>query len=107
MKFNKNTLGVTMKVLSCLHWRDGSLNRLILSDHVLRLGRKRSTRLPCIEGCSGGKDALFEEALANKFFQVHPEVSTVDGLVRFTVMVRNNIFSLWEIWSCIGLALGA
>jgi len=49
--------------------RIGSVNHLVLGDHVLQLCRRRSARLPCIRGCPVGKVVLFEEALANKFFQ--------------------------------------
>ena len=48
-----------MEVLPYFRGRIGSLNSLVLSDHVLRLGRSQSARLPCIRGYSGGKDVPF------------------------------------------------
>jgi len=53
-------------------------------------------RLPRIGGCPQGKNVLFEEALADKFFQVLPEASAVDGLVSRTVMVRTIFFRFGE-----------
>jgi len=66
----------------------GSLNRLVLGDHVLRLGRRRRVRLTC----PGGEYVLFEEALADKFFQISPEASTVCIIVSLTVVIRTVIF---------------
>ena len=39
-----------------------------------------------------GKDVLFEEALADKFFKDLLEASAVDGLMPLTVMVRTIFF---------------
>ena len=41
-----------------------------------------------IRGCPRGKDVFFEEVLADKLFHIFPEASTVDGMVPFTVIVR-------------------
>ena len=63
---------------------------------MLWLGRRRSTRLPCIVGCFRGKDVLFEKALADKFFQVLLDVSAEDGLVPFKIMVKIIFFCSGE-----------
>jgi len=82
-------------VLSCLHWRDQITNSLVLGDHVV-LGRRQSARLSCTGGCPEDKNTLFEEALADRFSQVLPEASAVDGLVPLTVMVRTIFFRSGE-----------
>ena len=78
-------------VLSCFHWRDQITNSLVLGDHVA-LGRRQSARLSCTGGCPEDKNTLFEEALADRFSQVLPEASAVDGQVPLTVMVRTIFF---------------
>jgi len=45
-----------------------SLNCLVQVDHVLWLGRRRSAWLSFTGGRFVGKNILFEEGLANKFF---------------------------------------
>jgi len=42
------------------------------------------------------EDVLFEEALADKFFQVPPEALAVDDMVSFTVMIRIVLFCSGE-----------
>jgi len=64
-------------------WRYSSVfidesESLILGNHMLRLVRRRSARLSCTGGCLNGEDALFEEALVDKFFQVTLEALAVD-----------------------------
>jgi len=44
----------------------------------------------------GGKDVLFEKALADKFFQVLLEASAVDDLVPLIIMVRTIFFCSGE-----------
>jgi len=82
-----------------------SLSRLILGDHMLRLGRRQRLavlhrRLP------RSKEVFFEKALADKFFQIFSKASAVDSLV-FYCHGNNIILLLWGVWGCIGLALGA
>jgi len=63
---------------------------------MLRLGRRQSTRLSCTGGCLGGEDVLFEEVLADKFFQVPLEALTMGGPVSFTVIIRAILFCSGE-----------
>ena len=52
-----------------------SVNLLVLANQVL-LWRRLSVWLS--ENCFGSEDVLFEEALLDKFFQVHLEGAIVD-----------------------------
>jgi len=73
-----------------------SLSHLVLGDHMLRLGKRRSIRLPCIDGCLGSKDILFEEALTNNFFHVLSKAFAVDGPVPLALMVRTILLRSGE-----------
>jgi len=89
-----------IKYMGCYWWRyslvftEGikSLNHLVLGDYVLWLDRRRSARMSRIGGCPEGKGVLFQEALADKFFQVFSEVFAMNSLVSLTVVVRTMFF---------------
>ena len=89
--------------MSSLEGSDHSI--ILFCDYVLWLGRRWSARLSCIGGCPEGKDILFYEALADKFFQVSLEVSTVDDLVFLIVVVRRIFFHSGEVCGRIGSIL--
>jgi len=86
--------------MGCYWWRyylvfiggSGSLNCFVLGDCVLRLGRRWSARLFCTGGYLRGEDVLFEEVLADKFFQVPSEAIAVDCPVSFIVVIRATLF---------------
>ena len=88
MKSTKILGVLLMEVLPC---PVGSLNHLVLVI-MLWLGRRRSARCLTSEAAPGGNDVLFEEDLADKFFQILSEASAMDGLVPLTVMVRIIFF---------------
>jgi len=52
--------------------------------------------LSCTGGYLGGKDVLFEEILADRFFHVPPEALVVDSLVFFSIVIRSIFFCSGE-----------
>ena len=85
-----------LEILPCPHRKNGSLNRFVLSDCMLRLSRRQSTWLSCIGARSGYKNVLLEEALSDKFFQVPPEAFAVDGLVSLAFVKGTILFYFGE-----------
>jgi len=57
----------------------------------------------CTGGCLRGEEILFEEVLANKFFQIPLEALAVNGLVSFTVVIITVLFYSGEGSYWIGL----
>ena len=59
--------------------------------------------MSCTGGCLRGEEILFEEVLANKFFQIPLEALAVNGLVSFTVVIITVLFYSGEGSYWIGL----
>ena len=70
----------------------GSFNCFVFGDHMLWLGRRRSTRLSWPGDRFGDTDVFFEEALADELFQVSSKVLTMDGSVPLAVMEGTILF---------------
>ena len=90
MRNNTYLIEITRKlsaeVFPVFNGGTGSLNRLVLGDPMLWLGRRRSARLSWVGGYPGGEYVFFEEVLMDKFFQLPPEAFAVGDLVSLTVM---------------------
>jgi len=65
------------------------VDRLVLGDHILLLGRLYDW-LP--RNHLGSEDIFLEEALLDKSLQVSQEGPTVDGLVPLAVVVEAVLF---------------
>ena len=59
---------------------------------MLCLGRRQKRSDVLIRRLLRGKDAFFEEALADKLFHVLPKALVVDGFVPFIVAVETILF---------------